>query len=149
MCMFMLPLIGGVIQGIGALQAGMAQSAQYKWQAKALKAQAQGERNVGAYESHRAQERGDVAVSRMVTGMAAKGFDLSGTPGDIILDSATEVALDVNAIRSNAKAQSERTDFESALAKINSKTAKRGAYLSAIAPVISGISGTYEQYRSA
>lgn len=150
MCMMMLPFIGGIIQGIGALQAGRLQAAEYKAQAAALKNQAQGERNIGAYESRRAQERGDVAVSKIETAMASKGLNASsGLPGALILDSETEVQLDVNAIRSNAQAKSERTDFESKLALINAKQAKRGSVFSAIAPVISGAYSTYQGFQGA
>lgn len=141
MCM---PLVGGLISGIGAYMSGMQQAAQYKAQSRALKVQARGERNVGSYESLRAQERGDLAVSKNITGFAAKGLDITtGTPQDVILDSATEVALDVGAIRANAHAQSQKTDYEAKIAKMNAKSAKTGAIIGAIAPVLSGIGGTF------
>lgn len=139
-----LPMIGGIVSAVGGLMSGMQQSAQYKAQAKALKEQAQGERNVGAYESARAQERGDLAVSKNITGMAAKGLDITtGTPQDVILDSATEVALDVGAIRANAQTQSNKTDYEAVIAQKNAKSAKTGAIIGAIAPVLSGIGSTF------
>lgn len=139
-----LPMIGAVVSGIGALASGMQQAAQYKAQAKALKVQAQGERNVGSYEALRAQERGDLAVSKNITGMAAKGLDITtGTPQDVILDSATEVALDVGTIRANAQVQSNKTDYEAKIAKMNAKSAKTGAIIGAIAPVLSGVGSTF------
>lgn len=139
-----LPMIGGIVSGIGALASGMQQAAQYKAQSKALKVQAQGERNVGSYESARAQERGDLAVSKNITGFAAKGLDITtGTPQDVILDSATEVALDVGTIRANAQVQSNKTDYEAKIAKMNAKSAKTGAIIGAIAPVLSGVGSTF------
>lgn len=139
-----LPLIGGLVAGAGALMQGATQAAQYKAQAAALRSQAQGERNVGSYESRRAQERGDVAVSKIITGMASKGLDATtGTANDLIIDSTTEVNLDVGAIRSNAQAQSNKTDYEAKIAKINAKSAKTGSYIAAIAPVLSGIQGQF------
>ena len=144
MCMAAIGILGGVIQGIGAMQAAQAQAAQYKAQSRALKVQAQGERNVGSYESIRAQERGDLAVSKNITGFAAKGLDItSGTPQDVILDSATEVALDVKTIRANATVQSNKTDYEAKIAQMNAKAAKKAAPLAFIAPVLSGIGSAF------
>lgn len=137
-------IAGGLVQGIGAYQSQMTQAAQYDAQGKLLTKQAQGERNVGAYESARAQEKGDRAVAQQVTGMAAKGLDISsGTPLDVIQDSATEVALDVGTIRSNFQTQSNKTEYEAKVAKMNAKSAKAAAPLAFIAPVIGGIGGAF------
>lgn len=138
-----LPMIGGLISGLGSLASGMAQAAAYKAQAAALKVQAQGERNVGSYQSARAQEKGDRVISTQVTGTASKGLMMSGTPEDVYLDSATEVALDVGSIRANAQTQANKTDYEAKIAKMNAKSAKTGAIIGAIAPVFSGIGGAF------
>lgn len=145
MCMAAgLGIIGGLVQGIGAYSSQMTQAAQYNAQSKALTKQAQGERNVGAYESARAQEKGDRVVSQQVTGMAAKGLDInSGTPLDVIQDSSTEVALDVGTIRSNFQTQSNKTDYEAKIAKMNYKSAKAAAPLAFLAPVIGGVGGAF------
>jgi hypothetical protein len=144
MCMMMMGMVGGLVQAMGAMQQANMQSAQYKAQAAALKVEAQGTRNVGGYESARARERGDLAVSKIITGMAAKGLDVaSGTPADVVLDSATEVQLDVSAIRTNARAKAEKLDYEAKIAKINAKEAKKAGIIGAIAPIISGIGSVY------
>lgn len=144
MCGPALAIVGGIVQGIGAYSSGMAQANSLKATAAGLHLQAQGERNAGAYESERQGEKIARLTGQQVTGVAANGFDLTGSMGDVINDSRTQGELDKAMIRANWQHKSNMSDFQADVASKNAKAAKTGAIIGAIAPVMSGFQSAFQ-----
>lgn len=135
-------IIGGIVAGVGSLMSGMQQSAAYKAQAKASEMEARSESEAGSYESARASERAARLQGQQVTSIAAQGLDLSGTPLDVVTDSATDAELDKRMIRANAQRKSNTSMYEAKLAKMNAKSAAIGGVIGAISPVLNSMTGT-------
>ncbi|MEY5060759.1 MAG: hypothetical protein RIS45_680 [Planctomycetota bacterium] len=142
-----LTMAGAAASAAGSIYSGMAQSAAYKAQAKAKAYEAQGEREAGAYASARQDERNQRLTGQQVTAAARSGSDLLGTPLSIIADARTEGELDKMAIRRNAQFRSNLSMYESKVAKMNASTARTGGYIGAIAPVLSGVTSSYDIYQ--
>lgn len=134
-----LPIIGAIVSAAGPLYSAMAQSAAYKAEEQAKKYEAQGQRNMGAYESARQDERNKRLTGQQVTAFASSGVELSGTPGMVIADARSEGEMDRQAIRYGAQFRSNLADYESKVAKTNAKTAKIGGAIGAISPTLTGL----------
>lgn len=159
-----VPLLGAVIGAAGSIFSGMAasaaaqgQSAVYRAEKKALQMQAQSENNAGSYESAMKADEGKRLLGKQVTALAATGLDVStGTPGEIITDSASAVNMDVAAIRHNWQDKSNLTMYNSKIAGLNAKIASNNAKMAmiggavgALSPLVSGFSNTSSSFSQA
>lgn len=152
-----LPVLGAIVGAAGSIFSGMATAASYKAQAAAYKAEAKAKEyqaisqgNAGAYESGIKIDEGKRITGKQVTGYASSGVDISsGTPGEVISDSASAVNMDVAAIRANWQDKANLSAYESKIAKMNAKSASRnatmamvGGAIGALSPIVDGFSGT-------
>lgn len=157
MCLPVMGLLGGVVSAMGSIYSGMAASAQYKGQeavmkaeAQAKKYQAQSQANAGSYESSIKLDEGKRLVGKQVTALATSGVDVaSGTPGEVIADSASSVNMDVAAIRANWQDKANLSTYESQIALMNAKNAKNnakmamtGGIIGALSPIVGSFSST-------
>lgn len=136
MCMAMLGLIGGVIQGIGAAAQASQQAANYQAQSQMEERQAVLEREAGRYKGDRQQDNVNRALGSQRAGYAASGLALTGTPGEVISETATEGAMDVAAIRWNSGLASENMMYKSKVSKMNADSASSSVGLAFLTPVI-------------
>lgn len=152
-----LPILGAVVGAAGSIFSGMAsaaaangQAAAYKAQAKAMKYQAQSEANAGSTESGIKLDQGKRMVGQQVTALASNGVDISsGTPGEIIADSASAVNMDVAAIRHNWQDRANLSLYNAKIAKLNAQTAQQnakmamiGGVVGALSPIVGGFTNT-------
>ncbi|CAB5079525.1 hypothetical protein UFOVP143_2 [uncultured Caudovirales phage] len=152
-----VPIIGAVIGAAGSIFSGMAaasaangQAAVYKAEKQAQLYQAQSEANAGSYESSIKLDEGKRLLGKQVTGLASMGVDVStGTPGEIITDSASAVNMDVAAIRHNWQDKSNLSSYNAKIAGLNAKIASNnakmamiGGVVGAISPLVGAIPGT-------
>ena len=143
-----VPILGAVIGAAGSIFSGMAagaaadgQAAVYRAQKKALQYQAQSEANAGSYESAIKLDEGKRLVGKQVTALAATGVDVaSGTSGDIIADSASNVNMDVAAIRHNWQDKANLSTYNSKIAGLNAKVASNNATMARIGGAVGALS---------
>lgn len=128
----------------GAVYQGQAQAASYKAAANAAAIEAAGEREAGAYASARQDERNRALTGQQVTAVAASGVDLYGSPTTVIADARTEGELDKMAIRRNAQVKSDFSLYEAKANRANAKSARTAGYVGAIAPVLTGVSSSFD-----
>jgi hypothetical protein len=122
----------------------MMASQQAKMQSSLLKRQAQQERSAGQYEATRALERGQRVEGSQIADYSALGLDIkSGSPLTVISDSATENALDVQAIRTNAQNRALNLEYQAKIEKKNAKSAMIGGVIGGLTPLINAAGGTY------
>lgn len=135
-----LPIIAGVVSGIGALMGVKAQQQQLKAQAAMEQRQAEIETVTSSYKAARQRDNVDRALGAQRAGFAANGLDQSfGSPLDVIEESATEGALDVAAIRWNSKLATDNLRFKSANSTAQAKTVGASAPFAFLGPVMNGI----------
>lgn len=136
-----LPIIGGVLAGVGGAMKAKAEQASLDAQAQFNDRQAKIERMAGAYKAERTQDQVDRTLGAQRAGFAANGVSLSGgSPADVIVDSAAEGALDVAAIRWNSGLAADNYRYKAKIDRMNAKAAGRAAPLAFITPIIGGVS---------
>lgn len=133
-----LGLAGGVISGIGAMQAANAQAASYKMQAQAQERQANLLREQGSYEGARFTEQGRQLIGKQVAGFAESGVALNGSAGEVIRSTGQNLALDLSAKRYGQNIAIENELMGAKMNMFNSRTAKAAAPMAFLAPVIGG-----------
>lgn len=139
-----LPIVAGVISGIGSAMGALQARAQSKAQEALGKRQAALETQSSVYETQRTQEQLGRVAGAQRAGFAANGLALSGSAADVIEDSATEGALDVAAIRWNSGIKTDNLRYGAKIDAMNAKAAGLAAPIGFLAPVISGVA----EYRS-
>lgn len=135
-----LPIIGGVVSGIGAAMGAAGQKASYEGQAALDKRQARIEQATGNYKAERQQDQNDRALGQARAGFAANGVGLSGSAADTVAESAQEGALDVAAIRWNSRLASDNSRYRAKMNEMNAGIAGSAAPIAFLAPTINGIS---------
>lgn len=137
--MAVLGLASGLVSGIGAAQQANAQAASFESQAEFERRQADIELETGAYRAERRQDEVDRALGTQRAQYGASGLALSGTPADVIAESAQEGALDVAAIRWNSGLAAGNQRFRAQISESNARDARRAAPLAFAAPVLTGV----------
>lgn len=133
-------ILGSVVSGIGGLMGVKAQQQQLNAQSEMERRQAGIEQTVGSYKAQRQQDNVARALGAQRAGFAANGLDISsGSPLDVIEESATEGALDVAAIRWNSKLASDNLRFKSENSKAQAKVVGASAPFAFLSPVLSGV----------
>lgn len=146
------PIGIGALKAAGSIYSGYASAASYNGQAAAFNAekkaqlyQAQSEVNAGSYESAIKLDEGKRLLGKQVTGLAATGVDVaSGSAADIITDSASNVNMDVAAIRHNWQDKANLSTYAAKIAKLNAKVAKNNARSAVIGGYISAATNMAE-----
>lgn len=149
-----LGIIGGVIGAIGNLQAGAAAEAAGEYNARIM------ERNAVVAEQTRqtALRTSEVAASdaererrrtlgAMRASYGASGLEMSGSPLDVLQDTATEMALDEARIRHEGKVRSAEISSEilgfqesATMSRMEGKQARTASYFNAASSLLGGIS---------
>lgn len=139
MCTPILGLIGGIVSGIGAMAQANAAAANAEAQAKLQERQALIERTTGSYKAERTAERVRQVEGNQRANYAASGLALTGTPGEIIEDSATQGALDIAAIRWNSRLNADNLGYEAKVSKMNAANARAAAPIAFLTPVLGSV----------
>jgi len=140
MCVQLLPLIGGIVSGLGSLASSQAQANAADAQADIYDTQAQMELERGRFEADRMNRQARQIAGRQVANYAAAGVDLTGSPAMVIDDTAAEEALDIGAIRYGAEARSNNLTARAELQRQNAQATRSTAILGFLTPAISGAS---------
>lgn len=168
MCVAALPLIsvvaglaGTAVSAVGAMQQGKAAAASADYQAAVnnnnsiiAKRNAQDALDRGAVEEQEHRRKVQALKGRQTAVMAANGLDVtSGSPLDILGDTAQMGELDALTIRGNAKRESlgyesQSTNFkaEAGLNKMQGQSAKTAGTIGAFGTVVSGLGGVADKW---
>lgn len=134
-----LPILGGIVSGVGAAMGMMAQKAQANAQAELSTRQANIEREAGSYEGARKTEQVERVLGSARAAAASNGVAVAGTTLDVIDESAKEGALDVAAIRWNSGLRVDNNKYEAKVGKMNARIAGMAAPIAFVSPVIDGV----------
>jgi hypothetical protein len=97
------------------------------------------ERQKGAYEAARQNDRSTRQIANMRGQYLSSGIGLSGSAADVISDSATQASLDEQAVKYSAQVQSDNYTFESKLARQNASNAMTGGFIGAAGSLVNGL----------
>jgi hypothetical protein len=145
-----LPIIAGIVSAVGTGISAVQQYQAGRAQAAALDRQALMEGQRGAYEAQRQRGINDRRIASMQGQYLSSGIALTGSPMDVLDDSATEASLDEQAIRYGAKVRSDNLRFEGSMARMNANQALVGGAFGAAGDVFGGIMSqrSYNQNRT-
>ncbi len=140
-------LVGTGLSAVGSIAQGNAAKAQADAQAKALNQQAVTTVQAGEYQAARKQDEIDQVMGTQVAMGGASGVDLTGSPSDAIASTASQGALDTEAIRWNAKSQAQNLQYQANLTRRSGSQAQKAGYIGAFTNLVSGIGGAYNDYQ--
>lgn len=141
-----LPIISGIVSGIGAAMAAKNQQASLDAQAAFKKRQAGMEIMSGGYKASRTQDAVNRTTGSQRAGFAANGLALTGSAADVIIDTETEGQLDIAAIRWNSNLASDNLKYQAKIDRMNAKAAGKSAPFAFAAPVINGIASYASEF---
>lgn len=139
MCIAVLGILGGVLSGIGAMAQANAAAANAEAQAAMQERQALIERTTGSYKAERQAEKIKQIEGNQRANYAASGLALTGSPQDIIEDSATQGALDIAAIRWNSRLNADNLNYSAKVSRMNASNARAAAPIAFLTPVIGSV----------
>lgn len=141
-----LPLIGGIVSGVGSAIGAIQSANAYKAQAKFHERQAEMERDKGAFDAARQTERARQILGQQVANYSASGIQIDGSAADVIADTGSQAALDVGAIRYGADIRSSNERFEAQMARTNARGAQVGAVFGFASPIIDSATSMARAY---
>jgi multidrug efflux pump subunit AcrA (membrane-fusion protein) len=138
MCMMMMGLLGGVMSGIGAMQAANAQAAAAKAQGQQYKMEGRYALAKSSFDRDMAIERGKVMGGQAVTGYSAAGVDVaSGTPSDKITFGIYEPAvLEGNLAKMEGKHRANQAFYAAKIKNMEAASAKQAGIIGMMTPII-------------
>lgn len=140
-------LVGTGVAAYGQYQAGQAQAAAAKYTQKQQNMLAEDALRRGAAAEEAQRRKAAALASRQKAVMAAGNVDLgSGSPLDIIGDTAMLGELDAQTIKNNAQRESTYHRANADLAGLEASSAKSAGTIGAFGTVLSGIGGLADKW---
>lgn len=132
-------LAGTGLSAVGAIQQGNAAKASADAQAALDTQQATMTTLQGEYQAQRQQAKVNQVTGSQIAGVSGSGVDLTGSPSDVIASSASQGALDVEAIRYGAKVNSNNLMYQADVARQGGSAAQTAGYLGAAGGALGGL----------
>lgn len=132
--------IGGIVGAIGQIQAGNAAAAAGNYNASISDQNASRIRAEAAVEVADKQREIRKQLGSIRAAYGASGIDFSGSPLDVLADSATEGAWDVTKIKYKAEVAAVDQENQANLYRMGASSAQTAGYLGAGASFLSGVS---------
>ncbi len=136
MCPQALPFIGAFVSAAGTLYSGISQAQAARAQAAQFERQAQIERDRGLFESQRERERHRRIAGLQRASFLASGVALEGSPVDVVVDSALENQIDIEAIKYGARLREDNYRFSAQTARRNASQSLVGGVIGSLTPLI-------------
>lgn len=152
MCLDPLTAILGIasagMSAMGSIQQGNAQAAAAQRQADQERANAELQarqsviqQTTSQYEQRRKVEQNEAFRGQQRNAFAATGLLAEGSPTDVAMDTASEQALDVQAIQWNSKLKSQNLDYTAYISTMNADANERAAREAKKAGMIGALTG--------
>lgn len=135
------------MSAVGSIAQGQSAKAQADAQAKGLEQQAAYEQQAGEYQAGRKKDEVDQVMGTQVAQAGSSGFDLSGSPSDVVSSTASQGQLDIDAIKTNALGQAQNLRYQANVTRAAGKSAQTAGYIGAFTNLASGIGGAYSDYQ--
>jgi hypothetical protein len=132
-------LVGSMVSAVGAVRQGQAQAgaAEYNAQLAEQNAQVATAQGAAAAEAHGRDTQRSMGRALAAYGAAGVQTD-TGSPADVLAESARGAALDNLNIKYNAKLRAMGLQAQAGLDRANASNAKDASYLNATSALLSG-----------
>jgi hypothetical protein len=131
-----LSVVGSIMQGNQAAEAGRAQQAAYQQSAEA-------ERVAAGYEATRVADKNRRAASAALVQVAGSGVTLTGSPTEVLADNAIQSQMDIDAIRFGSKIKQNNLLTQGDLALMQGQQRQQAGYIGAATNAVSGLTQLY------
>lgn len=143
-----LTAASGLMQGVGAYEAGQTRSQLYRTNAQIAGEQAQSELAAGAYNESAVRMRGTAMEGQQVAQIGANNLQQTGTPAQVVASARMVNEMDALQTRNNAMRKAWGFQVQEASDAFQSKQAATGSYFSAAGSILTGGAKAYEQHNS-
>lgn len=141
----MLTIAGAVVSAVGSIAQGNAQAAAADYNAKISERNRVTtlEQTYTEIENQRAKNRKLQGEIRAAYG--ANGFEMSGTPLDVMSDTVAEQEYDIAKQKYVGRVKAQGFTEQAALSRLEGKSAKKAGYIGAASSLIGGFSDAIKQ----
>lgn len=134
-----LPIVAGIVSGIGGAYSSLTQRNAAKAQASADDRAAIQQQQEGNYAAARKGEQVQRTLGEARANISANGLALTGTSAEVVNQSAEQGTMDVAAIRWNAATRSDNLHYQAAVERTNAKSYGVAAGLNFLTPALQGV----------
>jgi len=134
---------GAAVKSIGQLQQGASEEATAKYNSRVAQLQATQVRRASEFEIQKLKREKSQHLARQRVVTAKSGLELSGSPLEVLIDSATQFELDIAREKYNTMSQISSLQFESDYQKRMGKAKLQSSYLAAGGTLLTGASDIY------
>ena len=127
------------ISAAGSVMGGVMQQSQAKAQQAAYDRQATMERQQGEFQAGQKQDEVNGLIGRQIAMTGDSGVTLAGSPTDVISNTASQGALDTEAIRWGSKVRADTFTYQGQLAKMQGQNAFVGGIVGAAGGLLGGL----------
>lgn len=137
-------LASSTIMGVGgSIMQGQQQAQAAEYNAAVARQKAQAAKQAGELEASRIREAGEKLTGSQRAMYAKSGVTFSGSPMEVMIDSATENEMDALITEYNYSVQASQAESEAEIAKWRAKTYKTNSYMRAGQTLLQGASAGY------
>lgn len=135
---------GSVLQGVGAIQQGLAANAAGKYTRKVMKVNARNALNDGLEQQDRVRTEARLAMGRQIVAQGGSGFQVgTGSALDELRESAINREIDLATIRRQSTMKAKGFEQEGRLARAQGKSAMIGGFISGAASFMDAASSAF------
>lgn len=129
-----LPVVGDVLQGVGAIQQGAAANAAGKYTRKMMVVNSSNTLNDGIEQSDRIRTNARMQMGRQLVGQGGSGFQMgTGSALDALYESAINREIDLATVRRQSTTRANSFIQQGSLAYAQGKSAMIGGFISGAA----------------
>lgn len=134
-----LGIVGGLISAVGSIAQASAASASAKYNAQVAERnkRAVTAQTINEVEDRRIKDRRVLGTIRAAYG--ANGFEMGGSPMDVIADTTLEQELDVAKVKYQGKMKAEGYGEQAVLFGMEAKAAKTAGWIGAASGLLGGL----------
>lgn len=138
----------GLMQGVGAYEAGQTRSQLFRSNATVAGEQAQSELQAGAYNESSIRMKGVALTGQQVAQIGAGNLQQAGTPGQVVASTAMINEMDALQTRNNSMRKAWGFQVQEASDTFQSKEASTAGDFSAAGSILTGGAKAMKEYNS-
>lgn len=142
---WLLPTMGTLLRGVGALRKGLAGEAASDYNAQLNQRNASIARQNAAEQEQRFRRLSRKRMGELRSHFGASGFGLSGSAIDALADSAVQEELDALTIRYEGELKAQGLDASAGLDRMRARESRMGGFIGAGAEILLGASTVFDR----
>ena len=140
-----LMVLGTLTQASSQVQAGKTQAALFEYNAQVAEQQASLARKRGEIEADQQRRKAKRLSAQQRALYGASGVKLTGSPAQVLIDTAMEQEFDARMIEYNASIESMNAMSDASISLMKAQQARSSSYMNAGSTLLTGV-GTYMRF---